>query len=265
VNSGVQRSSTGQRRSRPRLPWKRGPIAARVASNADVIKSTLSKFEKRFFSLRQTAKIFGVSTQPVRDWVRLKFLSRDGPRGQFPKSEIERFLNWLVARAEPFPNENYTRRLFGQDGPRQRFATLRYSKFVWPPRRKALTPRELGDLIGCDPSLIRKAIAWEHWERLGRRRSYGRWEITRKAWQSTFFCSQITKPRLPMLPKQPWFSTRDAAQILKHWGVEGVSHREIREMIRAGESAGTGPVAGKRLWRVARKSLEKKREALLTA
>lgn len=250
---------------KPRLPWKRGAAAWQVARTADAIRARLARQPRSFLSLRQTAESFGISTQPVRDWVRLKHLRRTGPRSRFARTELERFLGWLEARAEPFASENYTARFAHKPGrwPRP-FGCLHRSQFLWPAGKNALAPRELAGLVGCHPSLVIKALHY-YGRQLGRRRSPCRWEISRQRWQNIFFGSQITKPRLPALPRQAAFSTAEAAAVLGRWGVSSPSVRRVREMIRRGELERLPPAPGKRRWQVSRKSLEQFRKFRLTA
>ncbi len=96
---------------KPRLPWKRGPRAYEIAQRADQILETLDTERRGFYSLRRAARVLGVSTQPVRDWLRLGQLKRDGPRRQISRAELVRFINKLVERAEPFDPSNYVRRI----------------------------------------------------------------------------------------------------------------------------------------------------------
>jgi hypothetical protein len=249
---------------KPRLPWKRGPVAGRIAARADALLATVARDPRNYLSLRGAARCLEVSTQPVRDWVRLGFLTRDGPRGRFSKSELTRFIHWVAARVEPFDSWNYTRRLLGKRGRHPLpFARLMHAEFRWPQGRTALTPTELAELTGCHPSLILKAIR-HHGAMLGRRKTPGRWEITRQRWQRTFFHSRISAPRLPGLPRQPLFSTREAAGILSSWGVPDMSLERVRRMIRLGKLESIRPVDGRRKWRVPRKSLQKLRNTLLT-
>jgi hypothetical protein len=249
---------------KPRLPWKRGPAAWEIASSSDEIKVRLYAQRRNYLSLRKTAKIFGISTQPIRDWVRFGYLKREGPRKQFALGELERFIGVLAQRAKPFPNENYTERFIQKTGKYPYpFQTLGRAQFIWPKGRKALTPYELAELIGCHPALIIKAIHDKPW--LARRKSPCRWEITRYRWQNTFFFSSIAKPRLPGLPRQPLFSTMEAAEHLGRWGVSNISAQRIREMIRSGELEGIPPPVGKRKWFITRKSLERIRKNHLTA
>jgi hypothetical protein len=168
------------RRGRPRLPWKRGPAAWKIKSAASEIKIRLANEKWNFFGLRRAARILNVSTQPVRVWIRSGQLKRTGPRGRITKVELGRFIDFLVKRAVPFDPENYLQRL----PPTYPFKKLRDARFVWPKGREALNPPELACLIGCHPSLIRKAIL--HYPNLGRWRTRCRWEITLWSWRDAF-------------------------------------------------------------------------------
>jgi hypothetical protein len=169
-----------------RLPWKRGPRAWEIAQRADVVLDTLNAGRRGFYSLRRTAKLLGISTQPVRDWIRLGQLRRDGPRRQISRNELKQFVYKLVHRAESFDPENYLDR-FPLTFP---FKKLGDARFVWPKGRKALNPRALAILAGCHPSLILKAI---HCGRLrGRRRSPCRWEVSKSAWRNVFYLTLLT-------------------------------------------------------------------------
>jgi hypothetical protein len=171
------------RKGRHRLPWKRGPAAWKIKSHADAVKDRLANEKWNFFGLRRAARILNVSTQPVRDWIRSGQLKRTGPRGRITKVELGRFIDCLVKRAVPFDHENYLQRL----PPTYPFKKLQDACFIWPKGREALNPPELARLIGCHPSLIRKAI-YKH-EKLGRWRTRCRWEITRWSWRDAFLGS----------------------------------------------------------------------------
>lgn len=250
--------------SRPRLPWKRGRVAFELSCSAGDIIEQLIKGTRRFYSLRRAATLFGVSTQPLRDWLRLKHLRRDGSRGQFSREELIRFLRWIEQRAEPFASERladrFTARTGRLPGP---FTRLKRAQFLWPQGKPTLTPSELAGLIGVHPSLIIKAIRY-HGSRLARRRSRKRWEIPRQRWRNTFFFSKISEPRLPSLPRQPAFTIRETASILSSWGKPNMSNYRVRQMIKNNELEGIPHPTGKRKWQVTRKCLEKVRKSLLT-
>ncbi len=168
---------------KPRLPWKRGPRAYEIAQRADQILETLEAERREFYSLRRTARFLSVSTQPVRDWLRLGQLKRDGPRRQISRTELQRFIKMLRERAEPFDPGNYVLRIeHNRRVQSWRWRKLGTAQFIWPKECQALTPSELAGLIGCHPSLIRKAI---HAERIrGHRPIPERWAITRREWQN---------------------------------------------------------------------------------
>ena len=176
-----------KRRSRPRLPWKRGPKAYEIAQRADSILKEMADNQRGYYSLRRTAKVLGVSTQPVRDWIQLGQLHRDGPRRQTSRAQLEQFVQMLRARAEPFDKLNYLNRIREhRKVPIYRWRKLSVAKFDWPKGRTALTPSELAKFIGCHPSLIRKAIS--RGEVRGHWRTRCRWAITRHAWRRAFSC-----------------------------------------------------------------------------
>jgi hypothetical protein len=247
-----------------RLPWKRGPAAWTIASNSQAVKARLASQSRSFLSLRQTARILGVSTQPVRDWVRLKHLRRDGPRAQFARAELGRFIRWLEKWAAPFPAASYAKRFVRKtDRSPRPFDVLQYAQFLWPKGRKALTPRELANLIGCHPSIIVKAVN-HYWPSLGRRKSPHRWEISRNRWQNIFIFFRISEPRLPPFPRQRLFSITEAMEVLQRWGLRDISVHRVRQMIRCGELEGVARLTGKRKWLVTRKSMGKIQKSLLT-
>ena len=59
-----------KRRSLPRLPWKRGPVTWKVTCRADKIFAILVGGSCNFLNLRRAARCPGVSTQPLRNWIR---------------------------------------------------------------------------------------------------------------------------------------------------------------------------------------------------
>jgi hypothetical protein len=170
-----------RRRGSPRLPWKRGPAAWEIALRADEILHELAGCSRRFLSLRRTARLLGVSTQPLRDWTRRGHIKRDGPRRQFGRVEICRFVGWLAQCAEPYDMSRRVERLHRKnDRPRYRFAKLRSLRGSWPKGQKTLTPKEFAQFAGCHPSLVVKAIHED--ELRARRRSACRWEIPKCLW-----------------------------------------------------------------------------------
>ena len=157
-----------KRRGALKLPWKRGPRAWEIAQRAESILEAMESSRKGFYSLRRTAKLLGISTQPVRDWIRLGQLKREGPRRQIIRSELKRFVMSLVSRAEPYDPENYLDRIeHHRKVPSWRWRKLVTAKFTWPKGTAGLNPSQLAGLVGCHPSLIRKAI---HAGRLSGRR-----------------------------------------------------------------------------------------------
>jgi hypothetical protein len=181
---------------KPRLPWKRGPAAWKIATAAGDILQELGDTRRGFFSLRQASRLLGVSTQPVRDWLKRQDLKREGAGGKISKDELCRFVTWLQDRAEPFDSRLYLERLHRKlKAPPIEFDKLRAARFVWPEGRKALRPKELAQLVGCHPSLILKAITSHgFFHRLrGRRRTPCRWEVTKRDWDYGFPFTIITK------------------------------------------------------------------------
>jgi hypothetical protein len=171
-----------KRRGVLRLPWKRGPRAWEIAQRAESILEALSLSRREFYSLRRTAMLLGISTQPVRDWIRLGQLKREGPRRQITRSELRRFLMLLVRRAEPYAPENYLDRIERhRKVPRWRWGKIVTARFDWPKGIVSLKPSQLAGLVGCHPSLITKAI--RAGRLIGQRRTPHRYVITRWAWQ----------------------------------------------------------------------------------
>lgn len=168
-----------------RLPWKRGPRAYEIALRADEILEALSASRRGFYSLRRTAKLLGVSTQPVRDWIRLGYLKREGPRPRMSRFEIERFVWMLTERAEAYDTSKYVDRIeCNRKVPSWRWRKLATALFVWPKDRDMLKPPELAKLIGCHPSLIIKAIYADRVR--GYRPTPRRWAIKRRSWRNAF-------------------------------------------------------------------------------
>lgn len=243
-----------KRKSSPRLPWKRGPAAWGVATRAEGIRLKLSQEKKCFFSLRKTARILGVSTQPVRDWTKRGYLNHSGERHLYHKNEITRFVEWLCKRSSPFESDQYLERIYRKsDQPVYPFRKLRSSRFIWPKYRGALTPRELSELVGCHPSLIVKAI--QAGEVQGERKTNYRWEITRRAWSNSFPTSILRTPRYPPLPEKNLIPTSEVVSFLKSSGILRVNQRWIRELIQNGELMAERPTPGARKLFVTRESL----------
>ncbi len=181
---------------KPRLPWKRGPAAWNVARHADQILEVLAETRRGFFSLRRAARLLGVSTQPLRDWIMREDLKRAGAGRKISKDELRHFVEWLKDRAEPFDSRRYLERLHRKlKAPPIEFDKLRAARFVWPEGRNALSPKELAQLVGCHPSLILRAItSHDFFHRLrGRRRTLCRWEVTKRDWDCGFPFTIITK------------------------------------------------------------------------
>lgn len=171
----------------PTQPCELGPAASPVVRRADAVRARLAATRRRFLSLRRVADLLGVSTQPVRRWIRGGHLRRGGPRGQVPKGELERFLGWLCELERRFGPQSFTARSGAKRGQRQTpFQKVKRAAFSWPKGRAWLSPRELAERIGCDASLVRKALR----ARMGRpARSAdapGRWRVTRQTWEACF-------------------------------------------------------------------------------
>jgi len=177
---------------KPRSPWKRGLRGFDVAQRSGEILEYLDASRRGFYSLRKTAKIFGVSTQPIRDWIRLGYLKREGPRCQISKAGLMRFVKMLGEKAEPFDPYNYVRRI---ERNRKiscwRWRKLSEARFEWPKEYETRTPTELARRIGCHPSLIIKAIREGYIKDI--RRTPCRWVIKRKSWRMAFFSTFLEK------------------------------------------------------------------------
>lgn len=168
-----------------RKPWLRGPVAHQLVDSMELILIRLDSIRQKYLSLRMTAECLGISTEPIRKWKAGGWISGDGPRGQYSKDELKRFLLWLKKYARPYPMKTLALRFHNEEHPEPRpFLKLYSAKFSWPKERKALTPSELGRLIGCHPSLLVKAI--DQGIVRGRRRSAYRWEIPKSNWRRVF-------------------------------------------------------------------------------
>jgi hypothetical protein len=173
-------------RGKSRLPWKRGPRAWEIAQRGESILAALDSSHRGFYSLRRAAKLLGISTQPVRDWIRLGYLKLGGPRQQISRETLRRFITGLKRRAEPFDSYNYVNRItYNRKTPSRAWRTLGVARFKWPKDKKFLTPSELAKLIACHPSLVIKAILAG--VVFGYRRTPCRWAITKRAWQRSFY------------------------------------------------------------------------------
>src|SRR5579859_2406991 len=245
-----------RRIGKPKLPWKRGPVAWEIAKRSSDILDTLNGHPRQFFSLRKASAILGISTQPLRDWVRLGCICRNGPRQQFPKGELCRFVSMLIERAESYDMASRVERFERDVGhPRRPFAKLQAAKFVWPKGRKTLTPKEISILTNCHPSLVIKAIR-KMW-RLGSRRTPHRWQISRYSWNNNFYFTLIEKPRMPPLRRAEIIPTREAADYLRNCGALGMNLRGIVSLIKNGQLEGVHQTPRGRKWYVKRASLIK--------
>ena len=162
------------------LPWQRGPAAWHVKCRSPEILTRLAATTRPSLSLRAAARLLGLSTQPLRDWITAGHISRSGSRLRL--AELQRFVRWIAQHAQPFPRAHYLDRF--RRRPPYPFKKLATARFTWPRRRATLTPAELAPVLRCHPSLIIKAI---HARALpARRRSPHRWQITRQAWTKAF-------------------------------------------------------------------------------
>lgn len=170
---------------KPRLPWKRGPAAWKVKCRAAEILQHIAAAPRPFVTLRAAARLFGLSTQPLRDWLASGYLQRTGPARRFTRDDLRHFVQWLAQSAQPFPPARYVERFRDRRGmlpyPYKKLAT---ASIVWPKRRPALIPSELAALVPCHPSLLLHAIRTRALR--ARRRTRCRWEITRQAWTRAF-------------------------------------------------------------------------------
>ena len=83
---------------KPRLPWKRGPAAWDVKCRSDEILAQIAARTRPFMTLRGAARLLGLSTPPLRDWIAQGYLSRTGPR---PHSSTSCEYLFLTARLRP--------------------------------------------------------------------------------------------------------------------------------------------------------------------
>jgi hypothetical protein len=251
----------GGRRGAPRLPWKRGPVAWRVACNSEEILVRLEGCQSPRLSLRRAARMLGVSTQPLRDWTKRKYLKLSGPRLRYAKNELCQLVRWFAERAKPFGSENYLRRFNKcRDGRWYPFRKLAAASFRWPKKRGALTPSEIARLVGCHPSLILRAIKKGRLK--ARERTRCRAEISRHAWSQAFPMTLARTARLPPLPRDEHISTREVAAYLLELGVLRADQRYVRLLVHEGELEGVRPTPGRRKIFVTRVSLERFRRIL---
>ncbi len=194
------------------LPWRRGPVAYEVACRASELEEPIKATPRRFLSLRAVARLLGISSQPVRDWIASGRLVRDPQKNRVDRAELLRFVRWLAKHAEPYEDDRSLR-----FHPERRFRPRPYSKLsaaqvVWPKDRKALSPRELARLVGCHPSLVLSALRDGRLH--GHRRTPCRWEISRRSWFRAFPFSIREQDRLRQVPQKILSSTltRDVAE-----------------------------------------------------
>jgi hypothetical protein len=248
-----------RRRRNPRQPWKRGPLAWKVAGNSVEILGRLERQRRRFLSLRRAAVMLGVSTYALRDWTRRGDVKRSGPQFQYEIQELRRLVEWLCKRAKPFEAEDYLMRFThyreGRDYP---FRKLGASRFSWPKERSVLRPSEVARLAGCHTSLVVRAIHAGYLR--GRRRTRCRWEISKRAWKDAFPMSLIHAFRMPPLPKGNQLSTRDVAQYLRDIGVTRTNQRYVRGLVAEGRLEGARSTPGGRKLFVTRASVIELRE-----
>ncbi len=243
-----------RRKPSPRLPWKRGPVAWRIAQSADEVRLKLSSEKRHFLSLRQTSSLLGVSIQPVRVWIKRRFLKSEHRRQLIAKTEIIRFVDWLAQRAEPFDTARYVDRFYWHRRlPTYPFWKLSRCKFVWPYRQPSLTPKELSKLIGCHPSLIVKAIT-KGWLR-GKRKSPRRWEVTRRAWEDRFPLTVQFARKPPESSYKVLLPTAEVARRLSAKCLRVRTQRYVRKLIRTGQLEAERPTPGGRKWFVNEASL----------
>ena len=175
--------------ARNQRPWECGPVAYEVASRAGVIAECIAREPQRFLSLRAVARLLGVSTQPVRDWIQAGHLHRSGPQNRLSREELRRFVRWLDLNAVEFYDDREARFHAKRRREPRPFDKLRHARFFWPKGRKALAPVELAKLVGCHPSLILRAIGCKQLR--GHPRSPCRSEATLDAWRDAFLFSVV--------------------------------------------------------------------------
>jgi hypothetical protein len=221
---------------KPRLPWKRGPAAWHVKCRSEEILAQIAASTRPRITLRGAARLLGLSTQPLRDWIAQGYLCRTGPRLRLSLQELRRFVQLLAKRAEPFDASSYLNRFRDRRGilPYS-FKKLATARIVWPKRRTALVPSELAALVGCHSSLVLKAI--QAGTLRARRPTPCRWEITRRAWADAFPLAIARQLRLPPLPTTDLVSTAAAAAHLRACGMTHATPELVRALIREGKLA----------------------------
>src|SRR6266850_1034972 len=234
-----------RRRVKPRLPWKRGPVAWKIACKADGILERLEKCSRSFLSLRHAARILEISTQPLLDWTKRNYLKRRGQRLLYEKADLCRLVRLFSERAEPFDSENYLMRFHKcRNGWRYPFSKLSHAQFAWPKAIEALSPRAIAALAGCHPSSVLKAIKVGRVH--ARLRSACRFEITRRAWDSSFRLTLTCTIRNPPLPQGDPIPTGAVAAYLSACGIVNVDQRYVRFLVQEGKLEGSRPTPGKR-------------------
>jgi hypothetical protein len=251
------------RKPRGKPPWKRGPVAWKVAGNARAIRLKISSHPRRFHSLRAAASLFEISPQPFRDWISRGFLPLSGPRQKISASALLELLNSFEENAQPLGPDFYLKRLLKK----RRWLPLPYSKlrsarFLWPKKRSSLTPRELAILIGCHPSLIRKAIAAH--EVRGSGRTPYRWEITRYAWNLAFPLTVIRSCELPPIPNGDPLPVGVVSKYLRACGLPKVRAVAVKRLVEHSYLESTRN-EGRRCLLISRRSVKKLHRFLKTA
>ena len=226
---------------RPRLSWKCGPAAWKVAARADEILETLTGSPRRFFSLRAAARLF-ISMQPLRDRVERGDLNRAGPRLQFSRDELHRFVKQLAARAEPYDWRLHIDRFHRHlKRPPRPFEKLRSARFAWP-RANVAHPKgafefyPLSSFIGCQ-SHTRELETWpqahadagKSLEELGVTPSF----LPSSQNHGCHHCHTATR-----------FPLAEVANHLQTCGLDGVDQLGVRKLIKEGCLRGCIAVRG---------------------
>ena len=175
--------------ARNQRPWECRPLAYEVACRAEVIAECGEREPQRFLSLRSVARLLGVSTQPVSDWIEAGHLHRSGRQNRVSREELRRFVRGLDLNAVEFDDVREARFHAKRRREPRPFDKLRNARFFWRKGRKALAPVEQAKLVGCHPSLILRAIGCKQLR--GRPRWPCRSEVTLDAWRDAFFFSVV--------------------------------------------------------------------------